>query len=270
VEHRPQHDEFRVFVINLDESVDRMAFMKEQLDRLGLKFERIAAVDGRRLTAAEISKAYSPFWSWLLLGRFMTAGELGCAMSHQLAREKIVSENIPWALILEDDALIAGDLPKALDAIRRALRTYGLVQLHYYEHRHQVRDAGPLGFAKYRLKTFQGNHASAAAYAVSLTAARRLDRGRRIALTADKWAWHSALSGVATSGILPHLVEIDEILGGASAIDHIDRASGASPARAGKSRVWCWTAGPLLSVVRNALIAVRTRAAHYPVRQEQS
>lgn len=259
MEHRPQHDEFRVFVINLDESVDRMAFMKEQLDRLGLKFERIAAVDGRRLTAAEISKAYSPFWSWLLLGRFMTAGELGCAMSHRLAREKIVSENIPWALILEDDVRIGTDLPSALDAIRRALQTYGLIQLHYHEHRKQVRDAGPLGFAKHRLKTFRGNHASAIGYALSRDAAERLSQSGRFKLTADKWAWHSALSGVATCGVSPHLVEICGPLDSVSVIDNVDRSNGGRRLRTGKSAVWSWAVRPVVSLIRDILILTRTR-----------
>lgn len=37
-----------IFLINLDRSPDRLAFMQEQAERLGLKLERISAVAGTR------------------------------------------------------------------------------------------------------------------------------------------------------------------------------------------------------------------------------
>ena len=39
-------------------------------------------------------------------GRELTPGELGCSLSHIRLWEKMVKENIPEVLILEDDLLI--------------------------------------------------------------------------------------------------------------------------------------------------------------------
>jgi glycosyl transferase family 25 len=88
-----------IFLINLDSSKDRLAFMQAQANALGLSFERIPAVEGRNV----------PSW---LKAEFvdssrMSDGAVGCYASHLIAAQIIVSRQLPCAVILEDDAKLA-------------------------------------------------------------------------------------------------------------------------------------------------------------------
>lgn len=94
-----------IWVINLKRDVARRDFMVEQLERLGLAYELIEAVDGSTLTDEDLD-FYSPKKARKKFGRELTPGELGCSLSHIRLWEKMVKENIPEVLILEDDLLI--------------------------------------------------------------------------------------------------------------------------------------------------------------------
>lgn len=45
---------FKIFVINLNESTERLERLKSEFERIGLDFERIPAVDGRKLSENQI------------------------------------------------------------------------------------------------------------------------------------------------------------------------------------------------------------------------
>lgn len=83
--------ELQIYYINLDRSTERRAFMERQFERLGLSVERIAAIDGRSLDAAQEAETS------------LTDGELGCFMSHRLAWRALVNSGRSYAVILEDD-----------------------------------------------------------------------------------------------------------------------------------------------------------------------
>jgi glycosyl transferase, family 25 len=83
-----------VFVINLDRSPDRLAFMQAQAERIGLTFERVAGVDGLDLPEHLCSQ---------FRGTRLAAGEIGCYAAHLLTHERVVREGLPYAMILEDD-----------------------------------------------------------------------------------------------------------------------------------------------------------------------
>lgn len=98
----------RIFVINLARSTERRACIEIQLSHLNLEYEIIEAVDGSQLSYTDIMKETRP------LNYALSCGEIGCALSHINIYRRIVSECIPMALILEDDALIDS---KTLEAI---------------------------------------------------------------------------------------------------------------------------------------------------------
>jgi glycosyl transferase family 25 len=80
--------------------------MQAQADAHGIAFERIRAVDG----------AYVPEW---LSRDFrpqtrLSPGEVGCYASHLVIAQIIVAREIPWALVLEDDAKLAPDFTKII------------------------------------------------------------------------------------------------------------------------------------------------------------
>jgi glycosyl transferase, family 25 len=91
----------RVFLINLDRSPERLAFMQSQADRIGLAFERFPAVDGRNLP--QHLRPQFP-------ASRLAPGEIGCYASHLLLYERIVREEWPYAMIVEDDVQLSPDL----------------------------------------------------------------------------------------------------------------------------------------------------------------
>lgn len=94
----------KIFVINLDERPDKFKNAQEQLIAQGLNCERISAVRGSDLTQEQIEQAYDKEANKQHYMKTMSVGEIGCYMSHRAAWQKIVDENLDYAIILEDDA----------------------------------------------------------------------------------------------------------------------------------------------------------------------
>ena len=97
---------FKVFVINLDKSVARLERLKAEFERIGLDFERIPAVDGRKLSENQILKHYSPELNRKKYFVPLSKPEIGVYLSHLTACEKIISENLDFGIILEDDIVL--------------------------------------------------------------------------------------------------------------------------------------------------------------------
>lgn len=100
------------FFINLDRDTDRRRSIETQLSSAQLDAERIQAVAGRNLP--EWAQPYFPHCS-------LTPGEVGCYASHMLAWRTIVARNLPFALVLEDDALIDDGASRLIDELVNTL-----------------------------------------------------------------------------------------------------------------------------------------------------
>ena len=91
------------YLINLDRSPERLASMSGRLAEAGIAFERVAAVDGMALTEAQFrqqtreNRYYKP----------LRRGEVGCQLSHLEALRRFVACGRGYAVILEDDAILA-------------------------------------------------------------------------------------------------------------------------------------------------------------------
>lgn len=101
-----------IYVISLATDAARRARMAAQFDRLGLAYRFFDGVDGRALPAAALEAAAPPrrrrYWSHL------TAGEIGCALSHLAVIRAIAAAPDPFALVLEDDVVLEPHLPRLL------------------------------------------------------------------------------------------------------------------------------------------------------------
>lgn len=93
---------YPVFLINLDRQPGRLRFMQAQFQALGITPIRIAAVNGR--DPAERARSDAASYAQL------TPGEIGCFESHRRLWQKMVAENIPAAIVVEDDVILASDL----------------------------------------------------------------------------------------------------------------------------------------------------------------
>lgn len=105
----------KVFLINLDKRPDRLAFVKNQLDNQNIDFERFVAVDGSKMTL-ETQTLVDVKRFIIEQKKEPVIGEVGCAMSHRAIWQKMVDENLEYALILEDDITLSSDLSKLLKA----------------------------------------------------------------------------------------------------------------------------------------------------------
>ncbi|WFU13236.1 glycosyltransferase family 25 protein (plasmid) [Rhizobium sp. CB3090] len=126
-EQKPDNRPLKVFLINLDRAGDRLTAMQEKLDRVGLQFERVAAVDGEILDfpLAEFSERSFRF----MHGRRRNPGEIGCYLSHvECARRLLVSE-CEFALVLEDDLEFPEDLTELLQAALDAGSAWDILRL---------------------------------------------------------------------------------------------------------------------------------------------
>jgi len=106
-----------VFIINLPHSTDRKVFIKSQCKDLGVSPIFISAVNGEDLTESEIHQYYDQEKAKKFFGRELLLGEIGCALSHKKIYQKIIDENIPYAVILEDDAVIKEGFSEAVKLI---------------------------------------------------------------------------------------------------------------------------------------------------------
>ncbi len=105
-----------VFVINMVKDTERRAAMEARLDTLQLPYAFFPAVDGRAAGGVN-----SPFYDGprrrRVFGRDMLPGEIGCLLSHRTIFEKMVEDNIPCAVVLEDDVVFEKDFPDVLRAL---------------------------------------------------------------------------------------------------------------------------------------------------------
>lgn len=84
----------RCLVINLDRSPDRLAHVAAEFSRIGIAFERVAAVDGRE--RPEISK----------MSPSLTLPEIGCFLSHRACWSLIAKGDDAYGAIFEDDVVL--------------------------------------------------------------------------------------------------------------------------------------------------------------------
>ena len=120
--------DLEVYLINLDRSKDRLQAMEKKLEKLGLKFTRIPAVDGKNtvFTEKEInSKKYS-----LLHGKYITPTEVACYISHYNTMKEFLKSDKKFALVLEDDMIFSKDFLPVLESLTKKSNDWDLVKFN--------------------------------------------------------------------------------------------------------------------------------------------
>jgi glycosyl transferase, family 25 len=91
-----------IYVINLDRDVARLQFLQKLFPQHGLSFERVEAVDGRRLSELHgpeiVSVCSSPRFP-----RGLMVKDQGLTMSHRKAALRMLAAGMPVGCIMEDD-----------------------------------------------------------------------------------------------------------------------------------------------------------------------
>ena len=117
-----------VFVINLETSPERYQHAEQQLIALDIHPKRINAVYGKNLSADEIAACYDKTENLRQFRRSLSLGELGCYLSHRGIWQMMVSQQIEFAIVLEDDIDVDPRLPEAIRQIT-TLRNWDHIKL---------------------------------------------------------------------------------------------------------------------------------------------
>lgn len=121
-------DGLGAWVINLDRSPQRLARVSEQLQRLGLPWTRMPAVDARALSD-EQRAALDEAGFRRKHGMPPLAGELGCYLSHVETMRRFLATEDRFAVVLEDDVLLRDSLPAVLEGLVRQADRWDMVKL---------------------------------------------------------------------------------------------------------------------------------------------
>jgi glycosyl transferase family 25 len=173
-----------VFLINLDRSRDRLAEFDAQARGAGLSYERFAAVDGRTGLPERLRDEFAR-------SDRLSNGEVGCYASHLSIAQRVTEHAWNAAIVLEDDAVLVHDFAAcASQAIRAAPPGWDIIHFSTDFKR-----------AAYRIGSLDcGRHvvrharlpANTAAYAISLSGARKLSRPGARSIPIDmefRYAW---------------------------------------------------------------------------------
>ncbi len=118
----------QTWVINLDRAPERLERIRAQLQRLGLAWTRLPAVDARALTAEQRAALDEPAYR-RLHGMTPVPGELGCYLSHVEVMRRFLASDATFALVLEDDVLLQGSLPAVLQGLMAHPQRWDMVKL---------------------------------------------------------------------------------------------------------------------------------------------
>jgi len=99
----------KLFCINLKSRKDRLdRFIKINKNKLLQDIEIIEAVDGKKINISEIINKINPLD--YLTSKNLLHGVIGCCSSHFSVLQKMIDENIEYAIIMEDDLLLTNSL----------------------------------------------------------------------------------------------------------------------------------------------------------------
>lgn len=95
----------KTYIINLEKSLKRKTYIENLFSQHKEVFQLhfINAVDGGIMSKQQLYEVWNQHKAYGIYGRYMKAGEIGCALSHLRCYEEIVKQDDEMALVVEDD-----------------------------------------------------------------------------------------------------------------------------------------------------------------------
>ena len=186
--------------------MERRKSIEENLRELGLEYTMIEAVDGKAISPSELLKVYSKKKSMKWTGRELNLGEIGCTLSHLKVYKQIVSEDIPEALVLEDDILLGVAFKKILDNLHLLPNDREFVNFNSTD---AILPPEKPFFDIYSTAKFERRCFPASAYLIKNSAAKKLlSLGDIAYVPADHLTGRPDISDLVRYGIVPHPVAL--------------------------------------------------------------
>ncbi|MEI9414592.1 glycosyltransferase family 25 protein [Mesorhizobium sp. Cs1321R2N1] len=156
-------------VINLDRSPDRLAHTTAEFARIGLGFERVAAIDARDHPDLMLQRQHP-----LHAVRRLSGSEIACLHSHRACWTIIAQDDAPYGAVFEDDIVFSAKAGALLADTSWIPADADVVKLETFFHttviqRERFSVGG--GFSLFRLRK---NHIGTGGYLLSRQTARAL------------------------------------------------------------------------------------------------
>ncbi|BCP54238.1 glycosyl transferase [Kaistia sp. 32K] len=177
-------------MINLAESRERLDWMSGQFARIGVRFERVDAINGRALSRKELlqhtrTRADGVEWA---------ASEVGCLLSHRQCWKMIAEGEDAFGAIFEDDLHLdmeVGQLLSSADWIPRGVHLVKLEAPHLPRYQGSAENAG----VRHRLFKVDAPWNATGAYVISRELAGRIANTPGFASPVDQFLFDNALAG---------------------------------------------------------------------------
>ncbi|MCY4148900.1 MAG: glycosyltransferase family 25 protein, partial [Gammaproteobacteria bacterium] len=126
-------------------NIERLRNSEAQFVGLGIKFERINAVDGRSLSKKEIKNVYDAKINGYRARNPLVASEIGCYLSHIEVWKEIAKGNSEGGFIFEDDFKASSDLRALMELLSEDTGNWDMVKLFSLDANPKYFDRRPLG-----------------------------------------------------------------------------------------------------------------------------
>lgn len=158
----------KLFCINLETRKDRLdRFIRLNKDKLGQEIEVIKAINGKTINLENVSDKINPL-DYLTVKNNLP-GVYGCCSSHFKIFRKMITENIEYAIIMEDDLLLEENLSKVLPLINNFKG-----DLLYFNYPYPKESYVKTNTKGYQLKPFDGKLHTAEMYLISKSFAQKV------------------------------------------------------------------------------------------------
>lgn len=97
-----------IYIVSLKQDIEKRDRISNILEDFGLNFDFIDAIHGKELSDDILNSARRNSRGNILRRGFLpTPNEVGCTLSHLKAYKEVLDNNLNWACILEDDAILS-------------------------------------------------------------------------------------------------------------------------------------------------------------------
>jgi len=201
-----------IYIISLPDHKHKRDKIISQIDDRA--YEIIEAFDARKMNFNHFPD-YKRFFRLSFYGKDLTGPEFGCYLSHKKVYQKIIREKIPYALVLEDDAILEDNFFFVLESL---LKKYPKLDLIRFLGKYKI-DTKPKrnvlslynGFDLVRL---HGSPGGTYAYVVSQAGAKKMLSSMKNIFTAiDTLMGLQFLTNIEILTVYPKIATWNEKLG---------------------------------------------------------
>lgn len=199
------------YIINLERDIPKRDMMISQLHNYCyLDVEFIKGIDGSTLSDTEKDTLSTQKFRQQY---YYTPAALGCALSHISIYNKMQLNNVDYALVLEDDAILFHDLSIINDLISILKENQPVVILLTPYFRYKYNEYIKIGHNESKLFNKIRDAMMTSGYLININAARLLnDKLFPVNYLADNWNAFQKM-GLKLYGVVPHLVSFPNSTG---------------------------------------------------------